>query len=138
MTYGEIIKDFLKKVALPVFLACLLFSMFTPVFTKDGVTDYFKVWLVCGIPFGIWRVRLWLIPSGFDLGGTLGVWAVNFIVGGLIGSVIIAWRLLVAAWYIILTVYRLVTYNSESNRLSRERVQRWTLENQEARQQAQQ
>lgn len=138
MTYGDIAKDFLKKVVLPVFLAWLLFSMFTPVFTKEGVTDYFKVWLVCGIPFGIWRVRLWLIPSGFDLGGTVGVWAINFIVGGLIGSVIIAWRLLVAAWYIILTAYRLVTYNSESNRLSRERVQQWALENQEARQQAQQ
>lgn len=134
MTYGDIAKDFLKKVVLPVFLAWLLFAMFTPVFTKDGVTDYFKVWLVCGIPFGIWRVRLWLIPSGFDLGGTLGVWAINFIIGGLIGGVIIVWRLLVAAWYTILTVYRLITYNSASNRMSRERVQQMIMENQQARQ----
>lgn len=49
-------------------------------------------------------------------------WALNFIVGGLIGGVIIVWRLLVAAWYVILTVYRLVTYNSESNRIARETV----------------
>ena len=123
MTRGEIAKDFLKKVVLPVFLAWFLFSMFKNVFTKDGVTDYFKVWLVCGIPFGIWRMRMWLIPSGFDLGGTLGVWALNFIIGGLIGGVIIVWRLIVAAWYVILTVFRIVTYNSESNRNAREIVQ---------------
>jgi len=123
MTRKDIAKDFLKKVVLPVFLAWFLFSMFKPVFTNDGVTDYFKVWLVCGIPFGIWRVRLWLIPRGFDLGGTVGVWAVNFIVGGLIGGVIIVWRLAVAAWYVILTVYRIVTFNSESSRMARDIVQ---------------
>lgn len=73
MTYGSIAKDFLKKVVLPVFLAWLLFAMFKPVFTKDGVTDYYMVWLVCGIPFGIWRLRLWLISRNFDIGGTVGV-----------------------------------------------------------------
>jgi hypothetical protein len=96
--------------------------MFKPVFTNDGVTDYFKVWLACGVPFGIWRLRVWLIPRGFDIGGTVGVWALNIIIGGLIGGVVVVWRLLVAAWYTILTVYRLVTYNSESNRIAREIV----------------
>lgn len=130
MTYGSIAKDFLKKVVLPVFLAWLLFAMFKPVFTKDGVTDYYMVWLVCGIPFGIWRLRLWLIPRNFDIGGTVGVWAVNFIIGGLIGGVVIVWRLLVAAWYTILTVYRLITYNSASNRMAREVVQQMITEQQ--------
>ena len=59
MTRKEIAKDFLLKVILPVFLAWFLFAMFKPVFTNDGVTDYFKVWLVCGIPFGIWRLRVY-------------------------------------------------------------------------------
>lgn len=122
MTRKEIAKDFFMKVALPVFIAGLLFAIFKTVFTKDGITDYFLVWLMCGIPFGIWRVRLWLIPRGFDLGGTVGVWAINFIVGGLIGGVVLIWRLMCAAWYLILTVYRLLTYNSESNRIARDVV----------------
>ena len=122
MPRQEIAKDFFTKFVLPVFLAWLLFAMFKPVFTNDGVTDYFKVWLACGVPFGIWRLRVWLIPRGFDIGGTVGVWALNIIIGGLIGGVVVVWRLLVAAWYTILTVYRLVTYNSESNRIAREIV----------------
>ena len=42
------------------------------------------------------------------LSGTVGVVALNFIVGGLIGGVILIWRLAVAAWYIPLTIYRLL------------------------------
>ena len=122
MTRKDIVKDFLKKTVIPVFIAWFLFAMFKNVFTKDGVTDYFMVWLVCGIPFGIWRLRLWIIPRGLDIGGTVGTWAFNFIVGGIIGGVVIVWRLVCAAWYLVLTVYRIATYNSESNRMAREVV----------------
>jgi len=122
MTRKEIAKDFFMKVILPVFLAWFLFAMFKPVFTNDGVTDYFKVWLACGVLFGIWRLRVWLIPRGYDIGGTVGVWALNIIIGGLIGGVVVVWRLLVAAWYLILTIYRIITFNSKSNRIAREVV----------------
>ena len=49
---------------------------------------------------------VWLVPHGYDLGGSVGIIAVNFIVGGLI---ILTWRLVVAVWYIPLTIYRLLT-----------------------------
>ena len=29
------------------------------------------------------------VPRGFDLGGTLAVWTMNFLIGGLIGSVVL-------------------------------------------------
>ena len=103
MTQGEIWKDFFKKTVLTVLIAGVLFYWATLVFTKDGATNYFYVWLCCGIPFGIRRMFVWLIPRGFDLSGTVGVVALNFIVGGLIGGVILIWRLAVAAWYIPLT-----------------------------------
>ena len=93
MTRGEIWKDFFKKTVLTVLIAGVLFYWATLVFTKDGATNYFYVWLCCGIPFGIRRMFVWLIPRGFDLSGTVGVVALNFIVGGLIGGVILIWRL---------------------------------------------
>lgn len=45
MTRGEIWKDFFKKTVLPVAIALFLFFMFKSVFTKDGETNYFYVWL---------------------------------------------------------------------------------------------
>ena len=53
MTQGEIWKDFFKKTVLTVLIAGVLFYWATLVFTKDGATNYFYVWLCCGIPFGI-------------------------------------------------------------------------------------
>ena len=89
MTRGEIWKDFLKHTVLTLVIALFLFLIFKSVFTKNGETEYFYVWLCCGIPFGIRRMFVWLVPHGYDLGGTVGIIAVNFIIGGLIGGVIL-------------------------------------------------
>lgn len=43
--------------------------------------------MVVGMPFGIHRMCIWLLPKNFDIGGTVGVWAMNIIVGCLIGEV---------------------------------------------------
>lgn len=114
MTRGEIWKDFFKRTVLPVIIAWFLFSMFKNVFTNNGETNYFYIWLCCGIPFGIRRMFVWLVPHGYDLGGTLGIVALNFVLGGIIGGVILIWRLVCAAWYIPLTMYRLLTVGKGS------------------------
>lgn len=61
------------------------------------------------IRFCIMRMFVWLVPHGYDIAGTVGIIALNFILGGIIGGVILIWRLVVAAWYIPLTIYRLLT-----------------------------
>lgn len=114
MTRGDIWKDFFKRTVLPVIIAWFLFSMFKNVFTNNGETNYFYIWLCCGIPFGIRRMFVWLVPHGYDLGGTLGIVALNFVLGGIIGGVILIWRLVCAAWYIPLTMYRLLTVGKGS------------------------
>ena len=111
MTYGEILKDFLKKTILPIVIALCLFLMFKNVFAENGQTNYFYVWLCCGSPFGIRRMFVWLVPHGYDIAGTVGIVALNFILGGIIGGVVLIWRLAVAIWYIPLTIYRLLTVN---------------------------
>jgi len=52
---------------------------------------------------------LWLIPVNHDFTATVGIFAANIIVGGLIGCIVIIWQLIVAALYVPLTVYRLLT-----------------------------
>ena len=60
------------------------------------------------MPFGIDKMFT-LIPIGFGISGTVGVVALNIVLGGLIGGVILIYRLAVAAWHLPLTIYRLVT-----------------------------
>lgn len=98
MTRSEVMKDFMKKTVVPVAVALLLFSVFSRIFVENGTPDYFLIWLACGVPFGIGKMFT-LIPIGFGISGTVGVVALNLVLGGLIGGVILIWKLAVALWY---------------------------------------
>ena len=83
---GEDVKTFLKEVLLPLLIALCLAAFFKPVYMADGVCDYFLLWLCVGFPFGIRRMCLWLVPFGYGISGTVGIFALNIIIGGLIGG----------------------------------------------------
>jgi len=108
MSKREILIDFLKKTVVPMAIALLLFSIFSRVFTQNGAKDYFLIWLACGVPFGIGKMFT-LIPIGFGIAGTVGVVALNVVLGGIIGGVILVWRLAVAVCNIPVSLYRLAT-----------------------------
>ncbi|MDD4370150.1 MAG: DUF6050 family protein [Anaerostipes sp.] len=62
--------------------------------------ELWKTWMMAGFPFGIRRESVWLIPRNFDIGGTVGVWAINIIVGSLIGGFVVIWQVM-RAFYIL-------------------------------------
>ena len=68
-----------------------------------GRTEWWKIWMVIGMPYGIHRMCVWLLPKNFDIGGTAGVWVINIILGCLIGEVVVI-------WYVIRAVYVLFKY----------------------------
>ena len=74
MTRGEIWKDFFKKTVLTVLIAGVLFYWAALVFTKDGATNYFYVWLCCGIPFGIRHAAL-TFPARWASLRSTSLWA---------------------------------------------------------------
>lgn len=108
MTRGEAIKEFFKKSVVPVVLVILLVCIFESACTKDGVVDYVWLWILCGLPFGLHRMCLWIVPGSGSMGSSIALFALNFIIGGVIGGFVLAWRLVVAVWYVPLTIYRLI------------------------------
>lgn len=104
------VSDFIKKVIIPIVATILLFASFYPLCVNNGGCDYLKLWILMGIPFGIHRMFVWVIPKGFDIGGTVGVWAFNFLVGGMIGGVILIWHLILAFYYLIENVMSLALW----------------------------
>ena len=108
MTRSEAIKAFFFKSVLPVIVALILYCIFKSACMKNGELDYVWLWILCGLPFGLHRMCLWIVPGGGSLGGGIALFALNFIIGGVIGGFILAWRLIVAVWYVPLTVYRLI------------------------------
>ena len=106
MTRKESLKAFIKNTLLPVTVAAILFFIFKSACTKDGITDYFMLWLLCGLPFGIHRMFLWIIPGGHSFGGSIAVFALNILFGAVIGGIVLAWRLVVAVRYVPLTMWQ--------------------------------
>ena len=108
MTRGETIKDFFCKTILPMAAAALLYCIFRSACVKNGELDYLWLWLRCGLPVGSWRLRLWSIPGSGARGGGSALVVLNFILAGIIGGFVLVWRLIVAVWYVPLTVWRLI------------------------------
>lgn len=80
------IKRFTVSVLLPIVIATVFALLFKTVYTSPEGINYLLMWICIGIPFGIHRMCIWLVPTKFDLAGTIGVMAVNIIVGGIIGG----------------------------------------------------
>ena len=108
MTRGNAIREFFRKSILPVITALLLVCIFQSACVRDGTLDYVWLWILCGLPFGIHRMRLWIIPGGSSFDGGIAIFALSIIMGGVIGGFVLVWRLIVAVWYVPLTVYRLI------------------------------
>lgn len=109
MTRSEAVKAFFIKSVLPVAAAMLLYCIFKSACMKGGELDYVWLWIFCSLPFGLHRMCLWIIPGGGSFGG-LALFALNFILGGVIGGFVLAWRLIVAVWYVPITAYRLIIW----------------------------
>lgn len=108
MTRGEAIKYFVVKSVLPATVALLLVCIFKSACMKDGTLDYVWLWILCGLPFGLHRMCLWIIPGGRSFGGGIATMAFNFIIGGVIGGFVLVWRLLVAAWNGLFIIFRII------------------------------
>ena len=100
MTRSEAIKALFFKSVLPVTVALILYCIFKSACMKNGELDYVWLWILCGLPFGLHRMCLWIVPGGGSLGGGIALFALNFIIGGVIGGFVLAWRLIVAVWYV--------------------------------------
>lgn len=93
--------EFVKKVIAPVGAAAVFAALFYPLCVEEGQCDYLKLWMFTGVPFGVQRMFLWIIPKGLDIGGTVGMFVFNLLVGGVIGGLILTGRLLLAALYLV-------------------------------------
>lgn len=109
MTRKESVFQFFRKSIVPVAGAVLLVCIFKSACIKDGTVDYLWLWILCGLPFGLHWMWLCFVQDGGSMGGGTALFALNFIIGGIIGGFVLVWRLIVAVCYVPLTVYRLIS-----------------------------
>ena len=87
-------KRFAVSVLLPLVIAAAFALLFKAVYMSPEGINYLLMWICIGIPFGIHRMCVWIVPTKFDLAGTIGVMAVNIILGGIIGGFALVFQIL--------------------------------------------
>ena len=98
------IEDVIKKSILPLAFMLFWFWMVSTIMKVSGQTDLFWWIFLSGLPFGIHKMRLILIPRGMDTTATLGMAAaLSVIIGALIGCIMIP-------VYVIRAVYVILRY----------------------------
>ena len=97
------IEDVIKKSILPLGFMLFWFWMVSTIMKVSGQTDWFWWIFIAGLPFGIHKMRLILIPRGMYTTATLGMAALSVIIGALIGSIIIP-------VYVIRAIYVFIRY----------------------------
>lgn len=107
MTTAEILNIFIKKSVSPILLAIFLYNLFFYLAVQYGTVNYIYLLMLCGIPFGI--RFMFTLPVFFGNWGTgIAIACFNIAIGALIGGIILIWKLIVAVWYIPITVVRLI------------------------------
>lgn len=98
-------KEFITKTILPIGTVVLLFFLLRPLCMEQGMFDWRKWLLFAGIPFGVQKMFFWMVPRGSGIGETVGILAFNLLIGGMIGSIIMGWKLLLAAITLLRSVF---------------------------------
>lgn len=83
------VKRVLFKIILPVIGIVIWMLTCYPICNKADGFDLFLYWIMVGCPFGIHRMCLWLVPRNFGISGSIGILALNCIIGGLIGGIVV-------------------------------------------------
>ena len=104
----EIVKDFIIKSIFPALFAVLLYNLFVNACMTNGAVNYMYLLMLCGIPFGI-RFMFTLPIFAGNMGFGIAMICFNIAIGAIIGGIILVWKLLVAVWYVPLTVIRFIT-----------------------------
>ena len=102
---AERITTMIFKVFAPLMAISLMMLFCYPVCNKPEGFDFFLFWILVGFPFGIRRMWLWLIPKNYGIAGSLGVIALDCIVGGIIGGFVAVFALIKA----LLTTVQVIT-----------------------------
>lgn len=104
------IHKFAEKALFPVILVVLWFFLFRPLCVVRGECDYRMLFLLMGIPFGVRKMFVWIVPKKYDIGGTVGFLALQIIAGGMFGGAVMLAQLVIAGIYFIKGIFAVINW----------------------------
>ena len=87
-------KRVLFKVILPLAFVAVWLNMCYWICLGENGVNWFQFWIMSGFPFGIQKMLVLLIPRNFGIAGSIGVLALDAVIGGMIGVIVLAIKII--------------------------------------------
>lgn len=100
------LKELFNRLVFPLAVASLTAFFCQPLYMAGGKCDYLLMGLLVGIPFGIQKMMIWFVPSGFGIAGSVAMAAFNILIGGLIGIFVFAYRIISGILFLTISVFK--------------------------------
>ena len=98
----------IKNSLIPIMTIVFLIYFGHYLYMVDGQIDWFRLCLVCGIPFGV-PYMLWVIPIGGNPATSVAILVLKIVIGALFGCVVAVFALIRAVIYMIWWVIQKLT-----------------------------
>lgn len=99
----------LKKVILPAAAISMWILLSSLICRQADDFNFFLFWIIAGVPFGIRRMCIWLVPWNYGISSSIGVLALNLVIGGLIGGFVLLTKIILIGYELIMTMAEIVT-----------------------------
>lgn len=107
MTRFDVATEFIKKTIVPVLMITIMYNLFINLSAVGEPINYMYLLMFCGIPFGI--RFMFMLPIFIKAPGlTILAIGFNIAIGALIGGFVLIWKLLVAVYYLPLSVIKFI------------------------------
>ena len=104
-------KKGLFRIIIPMMILAVWMIICYPVCAKADGFDHFLYWIMVGCPYGIRKMSMFLVPKNFGIAGSIGILALDCIIGGLIGGMIVIIRIISAVMEIIKLIVGTLGHN---------------------------
>lgn len=104
------IRTALIQLAASIAIAAVTAFICQPLYMAGGECDYWLLALLIGIPFGIQKMAIWFTPFGYGIAGTVAMFALDILIGGLIGFFVFIYRIVSGVLILTAAVIRLLIH----------------------------
>ena len=82
----------------------IMLTVVLPVCMNNGKIDYFLLWVILGIPYGMKKIILILLPCDYGIGESIGILVFGCLFSGLVGGIILLYKLIAEIFIIIIFI----------------------------------
>ena len=101
------LKDVTRKAIIPVISMIFWYYMVQTIMDVMGITELFYFLILMGLPFGIRKMFLLIIPMNMDLGATIGMMTLGLLLSAFVGVVFIPFYIIRAMYVVVRYIFRL-------------------------------